>query len=41
MRVWKAKRDKGLALKEPIQVDVPRKLNPYLPDLVRMHHITS
>ena len=41
VQVWKAKRDKGLALKEPIQVEVPKKLQPYLPDLTRMHHITS
>jgi valyl-tRNA synthetase len=41
VQVWKAKRDKGLALKEPIQVEVPKKLMPYLPDLTRMHHITS
>jgi valyl-tRNA synthetase len=41
VKVWKAKRDKGLALKEPIQVEVPAKLRPYGPDLVRMHHITE
>jgi valyl-tRNA synthetase len=41
VQVWKAKREKGLALKEPIQVEVPKKLTPYLPDLTRMHHITS
>ena len=41
VQVWKAKRDKGLALKEPIQVEVPKKLQPYPPDLSRMHHITS
>ncbi|MDA4120443.1 MAG: class I tRNA ligase family protein, partial [Thaumarchaeota archaeon] len=41
VQVWKAKRDKGLALKEPIQIEVPKKLRPYLPDLTRMHHITS
>jgi len=39
--VWKAKRDKGLALKEPIQIEVPKKLLPYLSDLSRMHHITA
>ena len=41
VQVWKSKRDKGVALKEPIQVDVPKKLQPYLSDLTRMHHITS
>ncbi|MGA2199445.1 MAG: valine--tRNA ligase [Nitrososphaerales archaeon] len=40
VQVWKSKRDKGVALKEPIQVEVPEKLQPYLPDLTRMHHIT-
>lgn len=39
--VWKSKRDKGLALKEPIQIAVPEKLRSYAPDLVRMHHITA
>jgi valyl-tRNA synthetase len=38
--VWKTKRDKGLALKEPIEIEVPRKLRPYMADLSRMHHIT-
>jgi valyl-tRNA synthetase len=41
VQVWKAKRDKGLALKEPIQVEVPKKLLPYLSDLSRMHHIAG
>jgi valyl-tRNA synthetase len=40
VEVWKTKREKGLALKEPIQVSVPKKLKPYLADLSRMHHIT-
>jgi valyl-tRNA synthetase len=41
VQVWKSKRDKGVALKEPIQVEVPKNLQPYLPDLTRMHHITG
>jgi valyl-tRNA synthetase len=41
VQVWKSKRDKGMALKEPIQVEVPKKLQPYLSDLTRMHHITA
>jgi valyl-tRNA synthetase len=40
-QVWKAKRDKGVALKETINVEVPKKLQPYSSDLVRMHHIVS
>ena len=39
VQVWKAKREKGLALKEPIQVELPKKLRPYASDLTRMHHI--
>ena len=41
VQVWKSKRDKGLALKEPIHVEVPKELQPYASDLVRMHHITA
>ena len=41
VQVWKTKRDKGLALKEPIEIEVPKKLRPYLADLSRMHHITG
>ena len=41
MQVWKEKRDNGLALKEPIKAEVPRKLRPYAADLTRMHHITG
>ena len=35
------KEGQGVALKEPIQVEVPEKLRPYLSDLTRMHHITG
>jgi valyl-tRNA synthetase len=41
VQVWKEKRDKGLALKESIQVEVPKVLQPYTSDLSRMHHMTS
>jgi valyl-tRNA synthetase len=37
--IWKKKRDKGVSLREPIDVKVPAKLKPYLADLGRMHHI--
>lgn len=40
VEVWKTKRERGLALKEPISVNVPKRLEPYLADLSRMHHIT-
>jgi valyl-tRNA synthetase len=37
--VWKSKRDKGLALKDPVEARIPSVLKPYTSDLVRMHHI--
>ena len=37
--IWKTKRDKGVSLREPIEVKVPVKLKPYVADLGRMHHI--
>ncbi len=39
MQVWKTKRERGLALKEPIDAEIPKELKPYLADLSRMHHI--
>ncbi|MDV3244841.1 MAG: valine--tRNA ligase [Nitrososphaerales archaeon] len=38
-QVWKTKKDKGLALKDPIGLKIPAKLKPFEKDLVRMHHI--
>ena len=40
-QVWKTKRDKGLALKDPIVTRVPANLKHFEKDLVRMHHITD
>jgi valyl-tRNA synthetase len=40
-QVWKSKKDKGLALKDPIEVKIPPKLKPFEKDLVRMHHISE
>ena len=40
-QVWKTKRDKGLALKDPIAAKIPANLRHFEKDLVRMHHITS
>lgn len=37
--VWKAKKEKGLALKESIRVEIPRELRPFAKDLVKMHRI--
>lgn len=38
-RTWKAKRDKGVSLREPIEVEIPAKLRPYKDDIGRMHHV--
>jgi len=38
-QVWKTKRDRGLALKDPIETRIPGKLKRFEKDLVRMHHI--
>jgi len=40
-QVWKTKRDKGLALKDPIAARIPANLKHFEKDLVRMHHITK
>ncbi len=40
-QVWKTKRDKGLALKDPIAARIPSNLKHFEKDLVRMHHITK
>ena len=40
-QVWKTKRDKGLALKDPIATRIPANLKHFEKDLVRMHHITK
>ncbi|MDA4133148.1 MAG: class I tRNA ligase family protein [Thaumarchaeota archaeon] len=38
-KIWKAKRDKGVSLREPIEATIPSKLRPHVADLGRMHHI--
>jgi valyl-tRNA synthetase len=40
IEVWKTKREKGLALKDPIEIEVPKKLKAYSSDLARMHHLS-
>jgi len=40
-QVWKTKKDKGLALKDSIELKIPAKLKPFEKDLVRMHHINE
>ncbi len=39
-QVWKTKREKGLALKDPISTKVPARLKQFEKDLIRMHKIT-
>ncbi|MDG6980539.1 MAG: class I tRNA ligase family protein [Nitrososphaerota archaeon] len=40
-QVWKTKRDRGLALKDPITARIPTNLKHFEKDLVRMHHLTK
>ena len=40
-QVWKTKKDKGMALKDPIAAKIPANLKHFEKDLVRMHHITE
>jgi len=35
--VWKVKKDRNLALRDQIEIDVPRALAPFKEDLVKMH----
>ena len=37
--VWKAKREKGLGLKDPFEARIPPALKLFEKDLVRMHHL--
>ena len=40
-QVWKAKKERGLALKDPIEAKIPPRLKPFEKDLARMHHIRA
>jgi valyl-tRNA synthetase len=40
-QIWKTKKDRGLALKDPIATKIPANLRRFEKDLVRMHHITN
>jgi valyl-tRNA synthetase len=37
--VWRAKKERGLSLRDPIDVAVPEDLKPFEEDLIRMHNI--
>lgn len=39
--VWKAKKEKGLALKDSIHFEIPEDLKPFADDLIKMHKIVS
>ncbi len=39
--VWKIKEEKNLALREPVEVQVPRILTPFRNDLIRMHSLIT
>jgi len=39
--VWRVKKERGLSLKDPIEVEIPRELKPFAKDLVAMHNIVS
>ena len=39
--VWKIKKEKNLALRDPVELKVPRVLNPFREDLVRMHSLVT
>jgi valyl-tRNA synthetase len=37
--VWKNKKERGLAMKDSVEIQIPPELKPFEPDMVRMHHI--
>ena len=39
--VWKVKKEKALALRDPVEVEVPRALTPFKDDLIRMHSLLT
>jgi len=39
--VWKIKEEKNLALREPVEVQVPKILTPFTNDLIRMHSLIT
>ncbi len=39
--VWKIKKERNLALRDPVDVEVPKILAPFKDDLVRMHSLTK
>ena len=39
--VWRIKKEKNLALRDPVEVKVPKALAPFKEDLVRMHSLIT
>jgi len=39
--VWKIKKEKALALRDPIEIQVPKALTPFEDDLIRMHSLLT
>ena len=39
--VWKMKKEKGLALRDPLEMQVPKALAPFLNDLTKMHSLIT
>ncbi|MEM1655400.1 MAG: valine--tRNA ligase [Nitrososphaerota archaeon] len=37
--VWRMKKEKGLSLKSPIEIEIPKELRPFERDLIAMHNI--
>lgn len=39
--VWKVKKEKALALRDPVELQVPKALTPFKDDLIRMHSLLT
>lgn len=39
--VWKVKKDRNLALRDPVEMEVPKALTPFRQDLVNMHSLIT
>ena len=39
--VWKVKKEKALALRDPVEIQVPKALTPFKDDLIRMHSLLT
>ncbi len=37
--IWKTKKERGMRMKDPIEVDIPEELMPFEGDLRRLHNI--